>query len=77
MDSFSAQLPYKDEESGLNKAKDQVNELIRKQVLARITVHKIGFLPFSILLWQILWAILVSSIGKHEIILAGIIENKS
>lgn len=54
MDSFSAQLPYKDEESGLNKAKDQVNELIRRQVLARITVHKIGFLPFSILLRQIL-----------------------
>lgn len=30
MDSFCAQLPYKDGESGLNKAKDQVNELIRK-----------------------------------------------
>lgn len=46
-------------------------------MLARITLHKIGFLPFSILPWQILWAILLSSIGKHEIILAGIIENKS
>lgn len=43
----------------------------------RITLHKIDVLPFSILPWQTLWAILVSSIGKNEIILAGIIENKS
>lgn len=46
-------------------------------MLSRITLHKIGLLPFSILPWQILWAILVSYIGKHEIILAGITENKS
>lgn len=30
IDSFCAQLPYKDEESGLNKAKVQMNKLIRK-----------------------------------------------
>lgn len=46
-------------------------------MLARKPLHKIGFLPFSILPWKILQAILLSSISKNEIRLAGIIENKS
>lgn len=41
-----------------------------------ITLHKIVFPPFSVLFWRILRVILVSSIGKHETILAGIIESK-
>jgi len=41
-----------------------------------ITLHKIVFPTFSVLLWRILRTTLVSSIGEHEKILAGIIESK-
>lgn len=56
--------------------KEQVNKLIEKKELARMIALGKIFPPFNGLLWWTLRTSLVSSTGKHEIVLAGIIESK-